>query len=144
MQGKFEINWNYYPTDSSKLIYVENRVGEKVLQHLEPYLRVNSITLFATIKDLFNHLEDIFDNPYQKKNVIKKFRELKIETSLFSNFYSEFIRLAFNLKYTLEMLIWKSKHKLMPHLYNCPNSGVELLTSISILIKHYLSIYKQI
>ena len=91
MQGKFEINWDYYPTDQSKLIYAENRVGGKALQHLEPCLRVNSITLFATIEDLFNHLEDIFDNPHQKKHAIEKFRELKIEASSFSDFYSEFI-----------------------------------------------------
>ena len=64
MRGKFEINWDHYPTDRSKLIYAENRVGGKALQHLEPCLRVNSITFFATIEDLFNHLEDIFGNPH--------------------------------------------------------------------------------
>ena len=64
MRGKFEINWDHYLTDRSKLIYAKNRVGGKALQHLEPCLRVNSITPFATIKDLFNHLEDIFGNPH--------------------------------------------------------------------------------
>ena len=91
MRGKFEINWDHYPTDQSKLIYAENRVGEKVLQHLELYLHVNSITSFATIEDLFNHLEDIFGNSHQKKHAMEKFRELKMEASSFSDFYSEFI-----------------------------------------------------
>lgn len=38
IQSKFEINWNYYPTDRSKIIYTENRVGGKDLQYLEPCL----------------------------------------------------------------------------------------------------------
>ena len=60
MQGKFEINWDHYFIDQSKLIYAENRVGGKTLQYLEPCLRVNSITSFVTIEDIFNYLEDIF------------------------------------------------------------------------------------
>ncbi len=67
MRGKFEINWDHYPTDQSKLIYVKNRVGGKALQHLESCLCVNSITPFITIEDLFNYLEDIFGNPHWKK-----------------------------------------------------------------------------
>ena len=116
MRGKFEINWDHYPLERSKLIYAENRVGEKALQHLEPCLRLNSITPFTTIDDLFNHLEDIFGNPHRKEQVIKKFRELKMGASLFSDFYSEFIRLASDLEYTSEMLIQEFKHKLTPRL----------------------------
>ncbi len=91
MQGKFEINWDHYPTDRSKLIYAENRVGRKALQHLEPCLRLNFITPFTTIDDLFNHLEDIFGNPHRKEHAIEKFRKLKMGTSSFTDFYSEFI-----------------------------------------------------
>ena len=67
MRGKFKINWDHYPSERSKLIYVENRVRGKALQYLKPCLRLNSITSFTTIDDLFNHLEDIFGNPYQKE-----------------------------------------------------------------------------
>ena len=104
---------------------------------------MNSITLFAIIEDLFNNLEDIFGNPYQKKHTIERFRELKMEASLFSNFYFEFIQLASNLKYTSEILIREFKHKLIPHLQNCLNSEVKLSTSILALVKRCLSIYKQ-
>lgn len=31
MQGKFEINWDYYPIDRNMFIYSENRVGRKAL-----------------------------------------------------------------------------------------------------------------
>ena len=113
MRGKFEINWDHYPLERSKLIYAENRVGGKVLQHLESCLRLNSIISFTTIDDLFNYLEDIFGNPHRKEHVIEKFRELKMGASSFSDFYSEFIRLASDLEYTSEMLIREFKHKLM-------------------------------
>ena len=36
---------------------------------------------------------------------MEKFQELKIEATLFSNFYSKFIQFASNLEYLLEMLI---------------------------------------
>ena len=104
---------------------------------------MNLITLFATIEDLFNHLEDILGNPYWKEHAMEKFWKLKMEASLFSDFYSEFIRLVFDLEYTSEMFICKFKHKLMLHLQDCLNSGVKLPTSISALAKHCLSIYKQ-
>ena len=73
MQRKFEINWDHYPINQSKLIYAENRVEKKVLQHLELCLCVNLIAFFTTIENLFNYLEDIFDNFYQKKHAIEKF-----------------------------------------------------------------------
>ena len=76
MREKFEINWNHYPYKRSKLIYAENRVRGKALQHLEPCLRLNSLTLFTTIDDLFNHLEDIFGNLHRKKYAREKFQEL--------------------------------------------------------------------
>ncbi len=86
MRGKFEINWDHYPTDQSKLIYTENRVGGKALQCLESCLHVNSITLFVTIEDLFNHLENIFGNLHRKEHAMEKFRDLKIDTSSFNDF----------------------------------------------------------
>ena len=73
MEGKFEINWDYYCTERSKLINAENRVRRKALQHLELCLRLNFITLFTTIEELFNHLKDIFGNFHQKKYVVEKF-----------------------------------------------------------------------
>ena len=96
---------HHYLTERSKLIYAENRVGRKALQHLEPCLRLNLITPFATIKDLFNHLKDIFGNPHWKEYAMEKFRDLKMGACSFNDFYSEFIHLASELEYTSEMLI---------------------------------------
>ena len=64
MQGKFDINWDHYPTDRSKHIYIEKKVRGKALQHLKPCIQLNLITSFTTIKDLFNYLEDIIGNFY--------------------------------------------------------------------------------
>lgn len=77
IQAKFEINQDYYSSEKSKLIYAENRVGGKFLQHLEPCLQLNFITPFTTINDVLNYLENIFGNPHQKKYVIEKFSIIK-------------------------------------------------------------------
>ena len=74
---------------------------------------------------------------------MKKFRELKIETSLFSNIYSEFNQLASDLEYTSEIFIRKFKYKLTLCQQDRLNFEVEFSTSILILTKRYLSIYKQ-
>ena len=75
---------------------------------------------------------------------MENFQDLKLEASSFSDFDFEFIRLAFGLEYTLEMIFREFKHKLTPSLQDCLNSGVKLSTSISALVKRCLSIYKQI
>ena len=113
------------------------------MQYLKPCLRLNLITFFATIEDLFNHLEDIFDNLPWKKHVMEKFRDLKMGARSFNNFYSEFIRLASELEYTSEKLIREFKHKLTPRIQDGLNSGIELSSLISALAKHCLSIYEQ-
>ena len=105
MQGKFEIYWDHYSSKRCKLIYTKNQVRGKALQHLEPCFRLNSITLFTTIDNLFNHLEDIFGNSHRKEYAMDKFRELKMGASLFSDFYSKFTQLVSDLEYTSEMLI---------------------------------------
>ena len=64
MQGKFEINQDYYSSENCTLIYVENRVGSKALPYLKFCLQLNFITPFTTINNLFNHNEVIFDNLY--------------------------------------------------------------------------------
>ncbi len=74
---------------------------------------------------------------------MENFRDLKMGTSSFNDFYSEFIRLASDLEYTSEMLIREFKHKLTPRLQDRLNSGVKLPNSISALAKQYLSIYEQ-
>lgn len=74
------------------------------------------------MNDLFNYFKDIFSNSHRKKYTIEKFWELKIGVSLFNDFYSKFIQLVSDLKYTSEMLIWKLKYKLISQLQNWLNS----------------------
>lgn len=49
----------------------------------------------------------------EKKHFIKKFRESNMGINSFTAFYSELIRLVFDLKYNLKILIDKFKYKLM-------------------------------
>lgn len=50
---------------------------------------------------------------------MKKFQDLKIAASLFSDFYSEFICPALDLKYISEMFIQKFKYKFILCLQDC-------------------------
>lgn len=81
MRDKFEINYDYNLSKKNKHIYVENQVGGKGLQHLEPCFQFSSITFFTIIDNLFNHFENIFDNHHQKKHVIEKFRKLRMRAT---------------------------------------------------------------
>lgn len=72
---------------------------------MEPGLRLSFIIFFITIDDSFNNLKQILGNSHQKEHAIDEIQELKIRANSFINFDSEFIKLAFELKYTLEMLI---------------------------------------
>lgn len=104
---------------------------------------MNSITPFATIKDFFNYLEDIVGHPHQKEHVIEMFREFKMDTNSFENFYSKFICLTSDLEYTSEILIRELQHKLTPRLQDQLNSRVKFLISILAFAKRCLSSYKQ-
>lgn len=75
------------------------------MQQVKSYLHINLIIFFTIIKDLFNYLENIFINFYQKNYTIKNFQKLKIGTNLFNNLFFQFIQLASNLKYTSKILI---------------------------------------
>lgn len=75
---------------------------------------------------------------------MKKFEKLKIETNSLSNFYSEFIWLAFDLEYTSKIFIRKFKHKWMPRLQAQLHSQAKLSTWILVLEKYCLSIYEQV
>ena len=111
------------------------------MQHVKPYLWLNLITFFAIIENLFNYLENIFNNPHRKKYAMEKFQDLKMGASSFNDFYSEFIYLALDLKYTSKILIYEFKYKLPSCFQNQLNFRVKLPTFISALAKHYLSIY---
>lgn len=98
MWDKFKINLDYYPIDSSKFIYIKNRI-KKIIANNWNYLLFWINYFFTNIKDLFNHLENIFGNFYLKENIIEKFWDLKIVVNLFNDFHSKFIYLALDLEY---------------------------------------------
>lgn len=117
MQNKFEIYQNYYTIDWSKIIYPENRIREKVQQNLDHCPRIKSNIFFTSIRDFFNYLKNICNNLI-KKNLMEKFKEMKIEANLFSNFYLKFVSLTSDFEYTAKTFIKKIEYKLTLHLQN--------------------------
>lgn len=106
-------------------------------------MRRNSITLYTLIDNTVHHFVDRFSNLPRKKTIIEKFRELKMGTDLFSDFYSNFIWRVLDLEYTSKMRVCKFKHQWIPGLKDWLNSGIQLPTFISAFIKCCLSIYEQ-
>lgn len=143
MRGKFEVDCDQYPSESSKLIYTEKRVGGKVLQHLEAYLQCNSLESFYTVEDLFTRLQNLFGDPHRKEHAIKNFRDLKMGGSSFKDFYREFIRLAPDMDFTSEMLIHEFLKKISPTLRARLNDEIKLPDNFQDLGKRCLDIYEQ-
>lgn len=143
MRGKFEANCDQYPSESSKLIYTEKRLGDKALQHLEAYLQSNSLESFHTVEDLFNHLQNVFGDPHRKENAIKSFRDLKMGGSSFKDFYRDFIRLAPDMDFTSEMLVLEFLKKINPTLLIRLYEDIKLPDNIQDLGKRCLDICEQ-
>lgn len=100
------------------------------------------MTFFIIINDLFNRLQDIFGDFYQKEHGIEIFWEMKIRASLLSNFYFEIIWLVFDFEYTSKVPIPKFKHNLISWLHDQLNSEIELSSTIFILAKYSLNIFE--
>lgn len=118
MQNKLKPNWEYYFDNDTQIYYTENRCGNKALKYLQLHFCADSLILFEIVDDLFTKLEEVYDNSHCKDYVIEKFKELKIGSGSFNNFYSKFIKLRAKLKFIKEILLQKFMHKLSLHIQN--------------------------
>lgn len=74
---------------------------------------------------------------------MEKFRKLKMGSGFFNAFYSKFIKLVAELKFTKEMLLQEFMHKLSPHMQDQMNFGLEYPDNIKDLMVHCQEIYDQ-
>ena len=114
MQNKLKLNQEHYSDNDTQICYAVNRCEGKTLDYLQLYLRSDSLILFETVDELFTKLEEVSRNPHCKEDVIEKFRELKMGSGSFNAFYSEFIKLATELKFTKKMLLREFMYKMSP------------------------------
>jgi hypothetical protein len=106
-------NANYYFTESIKLIYIKGLIKGKATKHISLRLKDNTIDLYTTIQDLFEHLNFTYKNPNRLFIAKNDFKKLFIKsTQLFYKFYTKFLQLASEAKVALAKLKYKLNSKL--------------------------------
>ena len=144
MQNKLKLNQKYYSNNNTQIYYIKNCYESKILEYLQPHLRANSFISFKIVDDLLIKLKKVYSNFYCQKYIIKKFRKLKISLKFFNVFYSKFIKLAAELKFTKEILLQEFMHKLSFCMQDQINFRLKYLDNIKDLILHCQKIYNQI
>jgi len=113
IKNKLRKNADYYPTKSIKLAYVKGLIRGEATKHISLQLRDNTIDLYITIQDLFEHLTSTYKNPNRVFIAKNEFRKLFMKsTQSFYEFYTKFLQLASEAKVTLAKLKYKLNSKL--------------------------------
>lgn len=95
VKNKLKANADHYPSQSIKIAYVEGRTGGKAARHLAPRMKEGSAEEYATVEDVYKHLEMIFLDPNKRVNARREFRALRMEAGdEYHDFLAEFLYLA--------------------------------------------------
>ena len=81
IKNKLRKNADYYPIKSIKLAYIKGLIRGKATKHISLQLRDNTIDLYITIQDLFEHLTSTYKNPNRVFIAKNKFRKLFIKST---------------------------------------------------------------
>lgn len=98
-------NKKMMPTELLKRLYVQSRVSGDALTQLEPRLRANSIRPFAIAIEMLDTLTTAFGDSNRKQMARMKYRTMRQGDREFSDFWTEFQRLAAELDHSEETLI---------------------------------------
>jgi hypothetical protein len=81
IKNKLRKNANYYPTKSIKLAYIKGLIKGKAAKHISLQLRDNTVDLYITIQDLFEHLTSAYKNPNRLFIAKNEFKKLFIKST---------------------------------------------------------------
>ncbi|OJD09499.1 hypothetical protein ACJ73_10268 [Blastomyces percursus] len=82
MKSKFVVNADHFPTEESKIAYIENRTDGAAARHLEPRMREGHPEKFTTAEEVFKHLQGIYEDPNQLGKAKAEYRRLIMRTVL--------------------------------------------------------------
>jgi Zinc knuckle len=95
MQGKFTINGDHFPDERSKMIYFFSRTRDNAAEHLQPRYEQDAVEPFESVEQMFQHLDAIYLDPFEKSNARKKFKKLLMtDLETFPPFYTRFLHLC--------------------------------------------------
>jgi hypothetical protein len=128
VENKLRGNADAYPTEDLKIIYVAGRVSGDALALISPRLRAANRHAYGTVRELYEHLEELYGDPNKERNARQTFKDLVMKKDqTFQEFYSTFLRCVADgnisprdLKDDLnDKLTWKLQESMVMH-YNDP------------------------
>ena len=94
IKDKLIINKDHYPSEFAQIAYTITRLGGKAIEYTLPRRRTN---LYHSVDELLDQLSDIYETPIkivQEANYFALDDLRQQDNQLFSDFYSEFMRIA--------------------------------------------------
>ena len=118
MLDKLIVNTNHYLTKRSRIIYVVNRVEDKITKIVTLRRQLESFNLYLTVKDVINNLADVYEDINRIENAMREYDSLRQNSAqTFRDFYSDFKLLDEELAYNKTYLIYDLSKKLNSKLY---------------------------
>jgi len=112
IQNKLEINVDLFSNEWIKLSYVHFRLFNDAADVTQSKRERNCVNFYKIIDDLLKELAELFNDSDKKVNFHKEYYNLIQELKKFSEFYTQFQRLSFYLKYHEKQLIIDLKDKI--------------------------------
>ncbi len=117
IQNKLEINVDLFSNERVKLSYVHFRLFNDAADVTQSRCERDCVNLYKIFDDLLKELAELFNDSDKKVNFRREYYNLIQESKKFSEFYTQFQRLFFYLKYHEKQLIIDLKDKINPRLW---------------------------
>ncbi len=112
IQNKLEINVDLFSNERVKLSYVHFRLFDDAADVVQSRRERDCVNLYKIVDDLLKELAELFNDSDKKVNFRREYYNLVQESKKFSEFYTQFQRLSFYLKYHEKQLIVDLKDKI--------------------------------
>ncbi len=112
IQNKLKINVDFFSNERVKLSYVHFRLFDDAADVTQSRREHDCVNLYKIVDDLLKELAELFNDSDKKVNFRRKYYNLIQESKKFSEFYTQFQRLSFYLKYHEKQLIIDLKDKI--------------------------------
>ncbi len=117
IQNKLKINVDLFSNERVKLSYVHFRLFNDAADVTQSRRERDCVNLYKIIDDFLKELAELFNDSDKKVNFRRKYYNLIQESKKFSEFYTQFQRLFFYLKYHEKQLIVDLKDKINSRLW---------------------------
>ncbi len=112
IQDKLEINADLFPNERAKLGYVHSRLFDDAADAAQSRRERGCANPYKIADDLLEELAELFNDSDKEANFRREYYNLVQESKKFSEFYTQFQRLSFYLKYHEKQLIADLKDKI--------------------------------